>query len=73
MRHAHSSIFERVSKALHAQYDGIVEQPLPERWSASLRNRTLRGVAIAHVQIKATAHLRLSALAGSATFQTFAS
>jgi hypothetical protein len=32
MRHAHSSIFERVSKALHAQYDGIVEQPVPERW-----------------------------------------
>jgi hypothetical protein len=32
MRHAHSSIFERVSKALHAQYDDIVEQPLPERW-----------------------------------------
>jgi hypothetical protein len=32
MRHAHSSIFERISKALHAQYDGIVAQPLPERW-----------------------------------------
>jgi hypothetical protein len=32
MWHGHASIFERISKALHDQYDGIVERPLPERW-----------------------------------------
>ncbi len=29
---SHSSIFERISKALHTQYDDIANGPLPERW-----------------------------------------
>jgi hypothetical protein len=30
MRQAH--LLERISKALHAQYDRIADEPLPERW-----------------------------------------
>jgi hypothetical protein len=32
MRRTHSSILERINKALHAQYDDIAKQPLPDRW-----------------------------------------
>jgi hypothetical protein len=32
MRHAQSSVFERLSTALHMQFDAIAKEPLPERW-----------------------------------------
>ena len=32
MRHAQSSVFERLSNALHMQFDAIAKEPLPERW-----------------------------------------
>jgi len=32
MRNVHFSIIEQISKALHAQYDAVAKQPLPERW-----------------------------------------
>ena len=32
MRHAYSPAFQRIGKALHAQYDDITKQPLPKRW-----------------------------------------
>jgi hypothetical protein len=32
MRHAQSSVFERLSNALHVQFDSIAKEPLPERW-----------------------------------------
>jgi pyruvate-formate lyase len=32
MRHAQSSVFERLGKALHVQFDSIAKEPLPERW-----------------------------------------
>ena len=31
MRQGHGSIFDRLGKALHAQYDQVANQPLPER------------------------------------------
>jgi hypothetical protein len=32
MPHARSQIVERLKSALHAQYDAILNEPLPERW-----------------------------------------
>ena len=32
MRHAQSSVFERLGKALHVQFDSIAKEPFPERW-----------------------------------------
>jgi hypothetical protein len=32
MRHAQSSVFERLGKALHVQFDTVAKEPLPERW-----------------------------------------
>ena len=32
MRHAQSSVFEHLSKALHVQFDTVAKEPLPERW-----------------------------------------
>jgi len=32
MPQARSQIVERLKSALHAQYDAIVNEPLPERW-----------------------------------------
>jgi hypothetical protein len=32
MPHARSPIVERIKSALHAQYDAILNEPLPERW-----------------------------------------
>ena len=37
MRQGHGSIFERLGKALHAQYDQVANQPLPERWVDLIR------------------------------------
>lgn len=28
----HSPVWERVGKALHAQFNEVAEQPLPKRW-----------------------------------------
>jgi anti-sigma factor NepR-like protein len=32
MPQARSPIVERIKSALHAQYDAILNEPLPERW-----------------------------------------
>jgi len=32
MRQPRSAIVERIKVALHAQYDAILQEPLPERW-----------------------------------------
>jgi len=32
MRHARPEIVERIKVALHAQYDAILREPLPDRW-----------------------------------------
>ena len=32
MRHAQSSVFESLGKALHVQFDSVAKEPLPERW-----------------------------------------
>jgi len=32
MPQARSAIVERIRSALHAQYDAILNEPLPERW-----------------------------------------
>jgi len=32
MRHAQFSVFERLGKALHVQFDSVAKEPLPERW-----------------------------------------
>ncbi|MEX2127118.1 MAG: hypothetical protein WD871_02595 [Xanthobacteraceae bacterium] len=37
MRSAHTTIFERINKTLHAQYADIVAEPLPERWIDLIR------------------------------------
>ena len=37
MRPAHTTIFERINKALQAQYADIVDERLPERWVDLIR------------------------------------
>jgi hypothetical protein len=37
VRQVHGSIFDRLGKALHAQYDQVASQPLPERWIDLIR------------------------------------
>jgi hypothetical protein len=32
MRYAKSSVFVRLSNALHLQFDTVAKEPLPERW-----------------------------------------
>ena len=32
MRHAQSSVFEHLGKALYVQFDTVTKEPLPERW-----------------------------------------
>jgi Anti-sigma factor NepR len=37
MPQARSQIVERLKSALHAQYDAILNEPLPERWVELIR------------------------------------
>ena len=37
MQQGHNFILARLGKALHAQYDQVANQPLPERWVDLIR------------------------------------
>jgi anti-sigma factor NepR-like protein len=38
MRQVHTTILERISKALSARYDEIANEPLPQRWVDLIRH-----------------------------------
>ena len=37
MRQGYGSIFERLNKGLHAHYDAVAKEALPERWIDLIR------------------------------------
>jgi hypothetical protein len=37
MWHSHNSVLRSISKALHAHYDHIEKEPLPQRWVDLIR------------------------------------